>query len=134
VFIARAQISEASSLSLTVRYDLITYRASHGHWPTSAADTNSSTLHETDSLGSHVARVDLHDEGSFTFTFKNSDRTASVLHEKQLTFRPGLVIGASGLPISWYCGGRLPPAGIEILADDRTDIQSDFLAYDCRQD
>jgi len=133
-FVARAQLSEALSFSTSTRYDLVTYRASHGHWPASAADTDSSILRDSEHRGAYVESANLHDDGTVTFTFGSRDRTVVSLRQKRLSFRPGLVIGGSGSPISWYCGSRRPPQGIEILGADRTDIEPDLLMFGCRQD
>jgi type II secretory pathway pseudopilin PulG len=133
-FITRVQTSEAIVLNSSVRYDLVTYRASHGHWPASAGATSSSLLNNAERAGRYVVGSDLGPDGSVTFIFGNRSGSASRLHKKRLTFRPGLVTGDAGSPISWYCGGRRPPPGIAIRGDNQTDIAPDNLMKDCRQD
>lgn len=130
-FIIRTQLSEAFSLTSTVRGEMVVYRAQHGYWPKTEAVLHNSTLGEENGLGKYVDHMALNENGSFS-TFFGGTHTASHLSGRQLTMRPMLVSGSPGSPVVWACAGYGAPQGMVPSGPDKTDIDTAHLPASCR--
>lgn len=129
--ILRVQLTEAFSLTSTVKTEMVVYRAQHGHWPKAEAELHNSALSQEKDLGKFVDHMTLNENGSLSTFFGNSN-SASPLRGRQLTMRPMLVSGSPGSPVFWACSGYSAPDGVTPGGPDKTDIAMAYLPSSCR--
>ena len=80
-------------------------------------------------IGSLVKEVAV-EGGAITLTFGNN--ASKVLDGKHVTLLPAVVKGEAAVPIAWICHDVAVPAGMQLMGNDRTDIESKYLPIDCR--
>ena len=123
----RAQLTEAFSLASELKGPIQEYRKERGRFP---ADNAAAGLPSADKLiGNYVTRVDVHD-GAISVTFGNFANTA--VAGKVLTLQPLVVTGSPASPMSWRCGYRGIPRGMEVIGENRTNVTLQFLPAACR--
>jgi hypothetical protein len=67
--------------------------------------------------GNYVDRIDV---ANGAIHARLGNRINSRLAGKALTLRPIVVKGSPLSPVSWICGGALPPDGMAAVGEDRT--------------
>lgn len=80
-------------------------------------------------IGNYVVSGTVSD-GVITLVFGNL--AASNIKGKKVSLRPGYVLDAPQVPISWICGRGRVPAGLTVAGNDATDIPPDWLPVACR--
>ena len=130
-YVIQSQVTEAFDLTSSVRDEMVVYRAEHGVWPATPADLANATLSEEFSLGSYVHHLELGRDGALTTVFGN-DASAVRLRDRRLTFRPLTLPADPGAPVSWVCGYRNPPEGMESAGEDRTSLKMRHMPASCR--
>ena len=113
-YVARAQVSEALSLTSPLKTAIAEYRQTAAAWPT----TNEMAGAPATITGKYVASVVTIANGLITVTMKGAAPVSSDLQSKTLTLQ---ATDATGV-ISWVCDGA--PAGTKI--DDK------FLPSTCK--
>lgn len=78
---------------------------------------------------SGLTRVDVHN-GAISVTFGNFANTA--VAGKVLTLQPLVVTGSPASPTSWRCGYRAAPRGMEVVGENQTNVNLQFLPTACR--
>ena len=76
-----------------------------------------------------VAVVDV-DNGALNVTFGNL--VNKNIAGKILTLQPLIVPGSPMSPMSWRCGLREVPKGMQAVGTNRTDVDGKFLPTSCR--
>ncbi|MEM7432899.1 MAG: pilin [Pseudomonadota bacterium] len=132
-YVAQAQLTEAFMLSTTVKGELITYRAQHGHWPPADAQLPVSALRDPESLGNYVDTMALGGGGALTSTFQ-SEGLAQSIQGRRLTLRPLVSPYDSSAPVAWVCGANRHPEPLTPSGNDETNIEPEALPSICRND
>jgi type IV pilus assembly protein PilA len=68
--------------------------------------------------------------GAIHITFGNS--VNGIIKGKILTLRPAVVADAPIVPVAWVCGNAAAPGQMTVNGENRTDIPSNYLPYNCR--
>ncbi len=68
--------------------------------------------------------------GAIHITFGNSAN--GNINGKILTLRPAVVTDAPIVPVAWVCGDAAPPRPMTVKGENKTNIPSNFLPYNCR--
>lgn len=68
--------------------------------------------------------------GAIHITFGNSAN--GNINGKVLTLRPAVVIDAPVVPVAWVCGDAAAPGQMTVKGENKTNIASNFLPYNCR--
>jgi len=123
----RAQVTEAFSLASELKGPIQEYRKERGKLP---PDNAAAGVPEADKLiGNYVTRVEV-SQGAINVTFGNF---ANKQIEGQIvTLQPIVVKGSPASPMSWRCGYRDVPRGMEAVGDNRTNLDRRFLPSSCR--
>jgi type IV pilus assembly protein PilA len=80
-------------------------------------------------IGNYVSRVEVAD-GALNITFGNP--VNKNIEGKILTLQPLVVPGSPMSPMSWRCGLREIPKGMQAVGTNRTDVDRKFLPATCR--
>jgi type IV pilus assembly protein PilA len=70
------------------------------------------------------------DAGAIHITFGNS--VNGIIKGKVLTLRPAVVLDAPVVPVAWVCGDAAGPGQMTVRGENRTNIPSSYLPYNCR--
>ncbi|HLQ13225.1 MAG TPA: pilin [Steroidobacteraceae bacterium] len=123
----RAQVSEAFSLASELKGAIQEYRKERGMLP---ADNAAAGVPQPDKLiGNYVTRVEVN-QGSINVTFGNFVNKNIAGHI--VTLQPIVVKGSPASPMSWRCGYRGVPSGMEAVGENRTDLDAKYLPSSCR--
>ncbi len=68
--------------------------------------------------------------GAIHITFGNSAN--GNINGRVLTLRPAVVIDAPVVPVAWVCGDAAAPGQMTVKGENKTNIASNFLPYNCR--
>jgi len=122
----RAQATEAFSLASELKGPIQEYRKERGRFP---ADNAAAGVPPADKLiGNYVTRVEIRD-GAISITFGNFVNKA--IDGQVLTLQPLVVTGSPASPMSWRCGYRGVPRGMEAVGENRTTVNPIFLPTAC---
>ena len=123
----RAQVVEAFSLASELKGSIQEYRKVRGEMPrdNAAAGLPGAAM----LIGNYVSRVEVAD-GALNITFGNL--VNKNLDGKILTLQPLVVPGSPMSPMSWRCGLRQIPKGMQAVGTNRTDVDRKFLPTTCR--
>jgi type IV pilus assembly protein PilA len=124
----RAQVVESFSITGELKLSIKDYYKSRGNFPDNNQDAGVPEAHYL--IGNYVKRVEVVD-GAMHVEFGNYIN--SNLVGKILSIRPTFVTGSPTSPISWTCGYRDPPAGMEAPGQNRTTVLNKHLPASCRQ-
>ena len=80
-------------------------------------------------VSNHISSVVVQD-GALHITFGN--RANGVINGKVLTLRPAIVMDAPVVPVAWVCGYAEPPGQMTVFGQNKTNIPSNFLPFNCR--
>jgi len=123
----RAQVSEAFSLASELKGAIQEYRKERGTLP---ADNAAAGVPQPDKLiGNYVTRVEVN-QGSINVTFGNF--VNKNIAGQIVTLQPIVVKGSPASPMSWRCGYRGVPSGMEAVGENRTNVDAKFLPSSCR--
>jgi len=123
----RAQVTEAFSLASELKGPIQEYRKERGMFP---ADNAAAGVPEPNKLiGNYVTRVEVR-QGAINVTFGNFVNKA--IEGRTVTLQPIVVKGSPASPMSWRCGYRGVPTGMEPVGENQTDMDRRFLPSSCR--
>ena len=124
----RAQVVESFSITGELKLSIKDYYKDRGHFPT---DNNEAGVPAPEHLmGNYVTKVELVD-GAMHVEFGNY--VNANLTGQTISIRPIFVSDSPTSPISWICGYRSPPEGMESVGEDRTTLDSKHLPGSCRK-
>ncbi|MDH3620685.1 MAG: pilin [Gammaproteobacteria bacterium] len=123
----RAQVTESFSITGELKLSIKEYYKEHGRFP--ANNFVAGVPAKNHLIGNYVTEVEVVD-GAMHVTLGNYSN--GHLHGQQLTIRPMFVSESPTSPISWTCGYREPPEGMETVGEDRTTLENKHLPGACR--
>jgi len=123
----RAQVVEAFSLASELKGPIQEYRKLRGELPRDNAAAG--LPRPAQLIGNYVSSIDI-ENGALNVTFGNLVNKA--IAGKVLTLQPLVVPGSPMSPMSWRCGLREIPKGMEAVGTNRTDVDRQFLPASCR--
>lgn len=95
------------------------------------ADNAAAGLPAADKIvNNHISSVAVED-GAIQITFGNN--VHSVIAGKILTLRPAIVEDAPIVPVAWVCGYAAVPANMTAKGNNKTDIPTGYLPFNCRE-
>jgi type IV pilus assembly protein PilA len=125
----RAQVVEAFSLASELKGSIQEFRKERGRFPTNNAEAG---VPEPQYLiGNFITRIEVR-AGVLTMQFGNNANL--LLKDKLLSLQPLVVTGSPASPMSWRCGLRAIPRGMEAVGENRTDVDRKFVPASCRGD
>ena len=128
-YTVRAQVVEAFSLASELKGSVQEFRKDRGRLP---RDNHEAGLPDPDKLiGNFVTRIEV-DGGSLHVHFGNNAN--KLITDKVITLQPLVVIGSPASPMSWRCGLRAIPTGMEAASTNHTDLDRKFVPSMCRGD
>lgn len=101
-YTARAQASEAASITDAAKIAVLDVYTSTGAFPTTNALANLPT--DTTIVGKYVSKVTVGTGGAVTATFSSASPTVSALQGKTFVYTPV----DNGGSYSWTCSGTMP--------------------------
>jgi len=123
----RAQVVESFSITSELKLSIRDFYKDRGRFP---ADNEEAGVPAPEHLiGNYVTRVDVV-EGAMHVSFGHY--VNAVLDGQTITIRPIFVSASPMSPISWVCGSRKPPEGMEGAGEDRTSLQDKHMPGACR--
>lgn len=126
-YTVRAQVVEAFSLASEIKGAVQEFRKDRGRLP---RDNREAGVPEPDKLiGNYVSGIQV-EGGSLHIRLGNHANTLVADHI--VTLQPLLVTGSPASPMSWRCGLRSIPSGMEGAGTNRTDIDNKYLPAACR--
>jgi type IV pilus assembly protein PilA len=128
-YTVRAQVVEAFSLASELKGAVQDFRKDRGRLPRTNHEAG---VPEPDKLiGNFVTRIEVED-GALHVHFGNNAN--NVITDKIVTLQPLVVTGSPASPMSWRCGLRSIPKGMEGAGSNHTDVDRRFLPAMCRGD
>jgi type IV pilus assembly protein PilA len=125
----RAQVVEAFSLASELKGSIQEFRKERGRFPANNAEAG---VPEPQYLiGNFITRIEVR-AGVLTMQFGNNANL--LLKDKLLSLQPLVVTGSPASPMSWRCGLRTIPKGMEAVGENRTDLDRKFVPASCRGD
>jgi hypothetical protein len=121
IALAKAESSEALSVTQLLRREVVEFHARHGRWP-DGADLD---LKRWDP---GITSIEV-EGGAITVTY---GRSAPALTGRRLTLRPVVVPHQIDAPVRWTCGPRRPAAPAVAIGVDRSDMPEHHLIHLCR--
>jgi type IV pilus assembly protein PilA len=126
-YTVRAQVTEAFSLASELKAPIQEYRKERGMLP---ADNAAAGLPPPEKLiGNYITRVEVN-QGAISVTFGNF--VNKTIEGQIVTLQPIVVKGSPASPMSWRCGYRGVPNGMEPVGENRTNMDAKFLPTSCR--
>jgi type IV pilus assembly protein PilA len=123
----RAQVVESFAITGELKLSIKDFYKDRGRFP---ANNEEAGVPEARYLiGNYVKKVEVVD-GAMHVEFGNY--VNAQLQDQVLTIRPIFVTGSPTSPISWTCGYRSPPAGMEAVGEDKTTLSKTHLPSSCR--
>jgi type IV pilus assembly protein PilA len=125
----RAQMVEAFSLASELKGSIQEFRKDRGRLPRNNREAG---LPEPDKLiGNYVTRIEVQD-GALSITMGNN--VNKNVADKIVTLQPLLVTGSPASPMSWRCGLRQIPKGMEGAGQNHTNVDNKYLPAACRSE
>ena len=123
----RAQVAESMTLTSELKISINDYYRSRGRFP--AGNEAAGVPEPQQLIGNYITRVEVQG-GALHVQFGNY--VNSLVDGQTLSIRPLVVAGSPASPISWTCGHREAPAGMEAVGDNRTTIDAKYMPGMCR--
>ena len=123
----RAQVVESFSITGELKLSIKDFYKDRGRFPTTNDEAGVPAAEHL--IGNFVEKVEVV-QGAMHVEFGNY--VNATLDGKILTIRPIYVSESPTSPISWTCGYRNPPEGMEAVGEDRTTLQNKHLPSSCR--
>ncbi len=79
-------------------------------------------------VNNYISSVSV-EAGAIQITFGNS--VNGLIKGKILTLRPAVVLDAPVVPVTWVCGNAAAPSPMTIKGENKTDIPTSYLPYNC---
>jgi type IV pilus assembly protein PilA len=128
-YTVRAQVVEAFSLASELKGAVQEFRKDRGRMPRNNREAG---VPEADKLiGNFVTQIAVAD-GALHISMGN--HANKLIDGRVVTLQPIVVTGSPASPMSWRCGTRAIPSGMEGVGENRTDIDRKFLPTACRGD
>jgi type IV pilus assembly protein PilA len=128
-YTVRAQVVEAFSLASELKGAVQEFRKERGRMPRNNREAG---LPEADKLiGNFVTQITVADGALHISMGNHANR---LIDGRVITLQPIVVTGSPSSPMSWRCGMRSIPNGMEAMGENRTDIDRKFLPTACRGD
>ena len=125
----RAQVTEAFSLASELKGSIQEFRKDRGRLP---RNNHEAGVPEPDKLiGNYVTQIEV-EGGALHVRFGNNANKN--IEGKIVTLQPLQVIGSPASPMSWRCGLRAIPKGMEAVGANHTDLENKHLPAACRAD
>ena len=123
----RAQVTEAFSLASELKGSIQEFRKDRGRMPRNNAEAG---VPEAQFLiGNYVTGIEVRD-GALHVQFGNNAN--SMIASQTLTLQPLIVTGSPASPMSWRCGLRSIPKGMEAVGENRTSVDQKYVPASCR--
>ena len=126
-YVTRAQVVEGITLADELKPAIRDYYKERGAFPADNADAAVPAADKL--LGNYVQQMAI-EKGAIHIKFGHYAH--ALLQDKILSLRPISVIDSPLSPISWACGNREPPPGMEAAGENHTDIDPKLLPGACR--
>ena len=128
-YTVRAQVVEAFSLASELKGSIQEFRKDRGRLP---RNNHEAGVPDADKLiGNFVTEIEV-DGGALHVHMGNNAN--KLIEGKVVTLQPLVVTGSPASPMSWRCGLRSIPKGMEGAGTNHTDIDRKFLPAACRGD
>lgn len=124
----RAQVVEAFSITGELKLSIKDYYKDRGRFPANNEEAGVPLPEHL--IGNYVSKVEVVD-GAMHVQLGNYVNTQ--LAGQTITIRPIFVSASPTSPISWICGYRNPPKGMQATGEDRTTLELKHLPGACRQ-
>lgn len=121
LYVERAHVTEALIGATVIKQELTAMRSTSGRWP---LEVRAPIPAKQD--GNRSAATVQYEEAAFTMVLKRRD----AIH--RVSFRAATVPAQPRAPVLWLCGYAAVPAGVEVVAPNRTDIPMAYLPQACR--
>jgi type IV pilus assembly protein PilA len=126
-YTVRAQVVEAFSLASELKGAVQEFRKDRGRLPRNNREAG---VPEPDKLiGNFVTQIEV-DGGALHIHMGNNAN--NLIEGKVVTLQPLVVTGSPSSPMSWRCGLRTIPKGMEGAGANHTDMENKFLPAACR--
>ena len=125
----RAQVVEAFSLASELKGSIQEFRKERGRFPANNAEAG--VPEPKYLIGNFITRIEVR-AGVLTMQFGNNANL--LLKDKLLSLQPLVVTGSPASPMSWRCGLRAIPTGMEAVGENRTNLDRKFVPASCRGD
>jgi type IV pilus assembly protein PilA len=126
-YTVRAQVTEAFRLASDLKGPIQEYRKERGMLPVDNAAAGIPAPEKL--IGNYVTRVEVN-QGAISVTFGNFVNKS--IEGQIVTLQPIVVKGSPASPMSWRCGYRGVPNGMEPVGENRTNMDPKFLPTSCR--
>jgi len=123
----RAQVVESFSITGELKLSIKEFYKDRGRFP--ATNKEAGVPEAQFLIGNFITNVEVVD-GAMHVEFGNYVNRN--LLEQVITIRPIVVSGSPTSPISWTCGYRTPPDGMEAVGEDRTTLKTVHMPSSCR--
>ena len=123
----RAQVVESFSITGEMKLSIRDFYKDRGRFPVDNVEAGVPAPQHL--IGNFVTKVEVV-EGAMHVEFGNY--VNGNLAGETLTIRPIFVSASPTSPISWICGYREPPNGMETVGEDRTTLQNKHMPASCR--
>ena len=123
----RAQVVEAMSLTSGMKGSIDEYYRDRGVFPPD--NEAAGTPLPEQMIGNYVNRITV--EGGALHVRFGNHANARIANEI-LSIRPLVVPGSPLTPISWNCGTRTAPTGMEAVGQNRTSVEAKYVPSACR--
>jgi len=123
----RAQVTESFSITGELKLSIKDFYKDRGRFPSSNQEAGVPAPEHL--IGNYVTGVEVND-GAMHVVFGNF--VNANLAGETLTIRPIFVSESPTSPISWTCGYRDAPQGMEAVGEDRTTLEGKHLPAACR--
>ncbi len=126
-YIIRTQISEAVSLSTSIKLSVIEHYQQTGEFPLDNSALGIDV--DTNYSGSYTTSISV-ENGAIHVTLGN--RARSELSSKVLSVRPAYIASDTAAGLLWLCGYSPTPAGMTVSGANLTTIDTLYLPSVCR--
>ncbi len=124
--VIRTQMQEALHLTEPLRLDVEAYYRQNRRFP---KNNEALGLPAADKLlGNYVSSIELVD-GAFHVTLGH--HVNKLVEGQVISLRPLYVAGSPKTPVSWSCGYRTTPPGMNNAGENNTSVNRAFLPFDC---
>jgi type IV pilus assembly protein PilA len=126
-YTVRAQVVEAFSLASEIKASVQEFRKDRGRLPRNNGEAGVPAADKL--IGNFVTHVEVAD-GALHVTMGN--HANKLIEGRVVTLQPIVVTGSPASPMSWRCGRREVPPGMEAVGENRTDVDQKHLPSSCR--
>lgn len=123
----RAQVIEAMSLTSGMKGSIDEYYKDRGVFP--ADNETAGTPLPEQMIGNYVNQITVED-GALHVRFGNHANAR--IADEILSIRPLIVPGSPLTPVSWNCGMRTAPTGMEPVGENKTTVELKYVPSACR--